>query len=90
MDGDVYTYQQQILDALAAHGLIPAPHSSPQQLRDAVRDLYKYEIRRLRGRLISGEFPKRDYAGLVVGLRRRYWLLSIPTELWVVGSGRDA
>ena len=55
MDGHVYTYQQQILDALAGHGLIPAPHSSPQQLRDAVRDLYKYEIRRLRGRLISGE-----------------------------------
>ena len=85
----MYTYQQQILEALAGHGLIPTSHSSPQQLRDAVRDLYKYEIRRLRGRLIAGEFPKRDYAGLVVSVRRRYWLLSIPTELWVIGSNRD-
>jgi hypothetical protein len=86
----VYTYQQQILDALAGHGVVPTARSSPQQLRDAVRDLYKYEIRRLRDRLIAGEFPKRDYAGLVVALRRRYWLLSIPTELWVVESGRGA
>jgi hypothetical protein len=85
----VYTYQQQILETLAEHGLIPTSRSSPEQLRDAVRDLYKYEIRRLRDRLIAGEFPKRDYAGLVVALRRRYWLLSIPTQLWVVGSGRD-
>ncbi len=84
MDGRVFTYHQQVLDALAGHGLIPTTRTSPQQLRDAVRDLYKYEIRRLRERLIAGEFPKRDYAGLVVTLRQRYWLLSIPMELWTV------
>jgi hypothetical protein len=78
----VFTYHQQVLDALATHGLIPTPETSPQRLRDALRDLYKYEIRCLRDRLIAGEFPKRDYAGLVVNLRRRYWLLSVPTELW--------
>ena len=54
----------------------------PQQLRDAVRDLYKYEIRRLRGRLIAGEIARKDYAGHVVSLRTRYWLLSVPIELW--------
>ena len=38
-------YYQQILDELAGHGLIPRPDTPPQLLRDAVRDLYKYEIR---------------------------------------------
>ena len=78
----VYTYHQQILDQLASHGLIPLADTPPQQLRDAVRDLYKYEIRRLRGRLIAGEIARKDYAGHVVSLRTRYWLLSVPIELW--------
>jgi hypothetical protein len=81
----VFTYHQQILDDLASHGLVPRADTPPQQLRDAVRDLYKYEIRRLRGRLIAGEIFKPDYAGHVVALRKRYWLLSIPTELWMSG-----
>ncbi len=79
----MYTYHGHVLDALAAHGLIPTGATSPQQLRDALRDLYKYEIRRLRDRLIAGEFPKQDYAGRVVALRQRYWLLSVPTQLWL-------
>jgi hypothetical protein len=80
---DTYTYHQQILDELARHGLAPLPTSSPQQLRDAVRDLYKYEIKRLRHDYLAGRIPKREYAGHVVELRKRYWLLSIPTGLWV-------
>jgi hypothetical protein len=79
---NVYTYQPEVVDALARHGLAPRADTPPQQLRDAVRELYKYEIRRLRDRLIAGEIIKRDYAGHVVHLRRRYWLLSVPTELW--------
>ena len=82
----MFTYHRQILDELAGHGLIPGPTTSPQQLRDAVRDLYKYEIRRLRGRLLEGQIRKPDYAGHVVALRKRYWLLSIPTQLWVRSS----
>ena len=78
----MYTYRQQILDELAGHGLIPRPNTPPQSLRDAVRDLYKYEIRRLRDRLIAGEILKRDYAGHVVALRKRYRVLSIPMALW--------
>lgn len=75
-------YHQQIVDELARHGLVPRPETSPGRLRDAVRDLYKYEIRRLKARLLAGEIPKIEYAGHVIELRRRYWLLSIPTELW--------
>lgn len=82
MNVGVYTFRQQVLDTLAGHGLVPTPDTSPQRLRDALRELYKYEIRRLRDRLIAGEFAKRDYSGLVIGLRRRYWLLSVPVQLW--------
>ena len=80
---DTYVYHQQILDELARHGLQPTATSPPQQLRDAVRDLYKFEIRRLRDAYIDGRFPKAEFAGRVVELRKRYWLLSIPTELWL-------
>jgi hypothetical protein len=84
----VYTYHQEVLDGLASHGLIPRADTAPGQLRDAVRDLYRYEIRALRDRLIAGEFPKHEYAGRVVALRQRYWLLSVPLPLWVTpGSG---
>jgi hypothetical protein len=83
----MYVYHQRVLDELARHGLKPLPSTSPQQLRDAVRDLYKFEIKRLRGDLLAGKFRKQDYAGYVVELRKRYWLLSVPTELWVVGNG---
>ena len=75
-------YKALVLDELARHGLRPGPDTPPQLLRDAVRDLYKYEIKRLRSRLLAREFPKGEYAPRVVDLRRRYPLLSVPTELW--------
>jgi hypothetical protein len=78
----VFEYRAEILDELARHGLRPLPSTTPQRLRDAVRDLYKYEIRRLKTRLLAGEFAKAEYAGKVVDLRRRYVVLSIPTQLW--------
>jgi hypothetical protein len=83
----VYVYKSEILDELARHGLRPLPDTGPQQLRDAVRDLYKYEIRRLKARLLAGEFPKQAYAGKVIELRRQYVLLSIPLQLWTRNAG---
>lgn len=79
----MYVYHQQVLDELARHGLKPLPTTSPERLREVVRDLYKYEIRRLRGEVLARRIRKQDYAGHVVELRKRYWLLSIPTALWV-------
>lgn len=79
-----YAYQPEILAELALHGLQPRSDTRPQLLRDAMRDLYKYEIKVLRLRLLAEEFPKQEYAGRVIELRRRYPLLSIPTELWTV------
>jgi hypothetical protein len=83
----VYVYRSEILEELARHGLRPLADTSPRQLRDAVRDLYKYEIRRLKSRLLSGEFRKQDYAGKVIELRQRYVILSIPTDLWARNTG---
>ena len=78
-----YTYRAEVLEELARHGLCPGPSTGPDPLRDAVRDLYKYEIKRLRGELLAGAFPKSEYASKVVALRERYPLLSIPTALWI-------
>jgi len=51
-------------------------------VREALNDLYRYEIRRLRRRLLAGDFPKADYSDHVIALRKQYWLLSIPVERW--------
>ena len=80
----MYSYRPEILDELAGHGLSPRPDTHPQQLRDAVRELYKYEIRRLKGRLLAQEFQKSEYAGRVIELRRRYIVLSIPLDRWTM------
>jgi hypothetical protein len=76
-------YPPAILEQLATHGLVPRPDTPPRQLRDAVNDLYRHEIRRLRDRCRAGEFPSSELAGQVVQLRRRYLLLSIPLDRWV-------
>jgi hypothetical protein len=80
---DTYAYHPEILEELAGHGLKPRPTSPPAQLRDAVRELYKYEIKRLRGELLAGRFLKSEYAGHIIELRKRYWVLSVPTHLWM-------
>jgi hypothetical protein len=78
----VFRYRPEVLDALADHGLRPRPETTPDALRDAVNGLYRYEIRRLRRRLLAGEFPKAEYIGRVIELRKKYFLLSIRRELW--------
>ena len=80
----IYTYHPRVLAELARHGLRPQPETSPVRLRDAVRDLYKYEIKVLRARLLAGGIERRNYSAEVVELRKRYPLLSIPTERWTV------
>ena len=82
----MFRYRAQILEELTTHGLVPLGSTSPERLREVVRDLYKYEIRRLRERLLAGDIERRHYASHVVDLRRRYWLLSIPTQLWLEGE----
>lgn len=83
------TYHPHVLDALAAHGLVPRPDTTPRTLRDAVNDLYRHEIRVLRDRCRAGDIPVKALAGEVVILRRRYLLLSTPLALWTVAAPPD-
>lgn len=79
----LFDYDEDILAALARHGLVPLPTTAPQQLRDAVRDLYRYEIRALRRALLAGTIERRNYADHVIALRKRYWVLSVPLAAWI-------
>jgi hypothetical protein len=78
-----YRYRPDILTALLEHGLKPLPTTSPDQVRLALRDLYRFEIRRLRDRLVRGDIPKAGYADRVVELRHKYPLLSLPVRFWL-------
>ena len=77
-----FEYDAQILETLAGHGLVPLPTTTPERLRDALRDLYRYEIRELRQSLLAGRIERRNYADHVIQLRKRYWLLSLPLQHW--------
>ena len=77
-----WTYPDELRDALLNFGLAPRPDTPPRFVRDQLSDLYRYEIRGLRGRLRGGEFPKADYVGRVVGLRKKYWPLALTPEQW--------
>ena len=77
------SYRPEVLDELAIHGMVPKPCTRPDLIRDYLSDLYRYEIRKLKRRLLAGEFPKQEYLARVVELRIRYPLLSIPVQLWM-------
>lgn len=81
-------YKRTVLDELAAHGLSPRPDTRPALLHKQIHDLYLHEIRALRDRCKAGEFPRRELAGHVVALRRRYALLSTPLQEWFAADGR--
>jgi hypothetical protein len=75
-------YRPEVLEELARHGLHPGPTTSPGILREQINDLYRIEIRKLRDRCRAGEFSTQDLPALVVNLRKRYVLLSIPITQW--------
>ena len=80
----MYRYRPDVLAALLVHGVIPTPHSKPERVREYVRDLYKYEIRRLRERYLRREFPKAEYSVRVDALRRQYPVLALRATDWVL------
>lgn len=77
-----YAWDPEMLAALAPLGVRPEPRTPPALVKDYVTDLYQYELRRLRDRLVKGEVAKASYAGLVAAIRPRYWMLSIPSAEW--------
>ena len=79
----VFKYREQVLAGLAQHGLRPTPATAPARVREALLDLYKYEIKVLRAQVVDGRIERGAYAGRVLTLRKRYWLLSLPVAEWV-------
>jgi hypothetical protein len=79
-----FQYRPDVLDQLAAHGVRPAPATRPAAVFRYLNDLYRYELRVLRARLRERAFPKSEYAGRVVALRRKYPLVSVHPSEWTV------
>jgi hypothetical protein len=82
-DGGPYRYRADVLARLWAHGVQPSPRTRPELVREFVRDLYKYEIRQLRERMLRNEFPRETYARRVDELRRQYPVLALRARDWV-------
>jgi len=78
-----YRYRTEVLERLLAHGLQPTPTTSPDRVREFLNDLYRYELRRLRDRLVRREIPRAGYYDRVVELRIRYSLLSMRAWEWI-------
>jgi hypothetical protein len=72
-----FRYRADVLEQLLGHGVRPTPHTRPELVREFVRDLYRYEIRALRARMLRREFPKAEYSARVSGLRDRYPVLAL-------------
>jgi hypothetical protein len=81
-EGVPYEYAPEALEVLAGHGLRPGPDTRPAVVREALSDLYRFEIRRLKRRLLAGGIEKARYSDHVIELRKQYWLLSVPVERW--------
>ena len=81
--GERVRYRAVVLEQLLVHGVRPNEDTRPELVRDFVRDLYKYEIRRLRERYLRQEFPKIEYASRVDELRRRYPVLALQSREFI-------
>jgi hypothetical protein len=72
-----YRYRADVLDQLSRHGIQPTSSSRPEVVHEFVSDLYRFELRRLRDRLVRKQIPKVGYYDRVVELRRKYPLVSL-------------
>jgi hypothetical protein len=81
-----YIYDNEVARQLEAHGIRPAGTTSPHVVREYLSDLYRYELRRLKARLLRQEFARASYFDRVVDLRMRYRLLSIPVRRWLTAA----
>jgi hypothetical protein len=79
-------YRDTVLAELARHGVVPRDETPPAFIHEFINDLYLYEIRKLRARLLAGEIPKNEYAAHVERLRNRYPVLSLPVRYWREGE----
>lgn len=78
-----YRYRVAVIEQLWRHGVHPTPQTRPELVHEFVNDLYRFELRRLRDRLVRKEIPKLGYYDRVVELRRRYPLVSLKPAQWL-------
>lgn len=78
-----FSYRPDVLAVLWSHGVQPTGSTRPELVHEFVSDLYRYELRRLRDRLLQHEFPKTEYYGRVLELRRRYQIISTKPAGWL-------
>jgi hypothetical protein len=88
-EAERFRYRPDVFEHLLRHGVRPTDRTSPQLVRNFVRDLYKYEIRALRDRYLRREFPKIEYAGRVEALRLRYPVLALQPREFVEPGTSD-
>lgn len=78
-----YLYRAGILEELLRHAVRPASTTRPELVHEFVSDLYRHRLRRLRDRLLAGEFPKHQYFGRVVELQKEYRIISMRPADWI-------
>jgi hypothetical protein len=78
----VWTYPPELVEGLAAVGVTATPDTPPAVTRDRADDRYRDELRQLRARLLAGEFDRPRYLDLIIALRRRFWVLTLPLPAW--------
>ena len=78
-----YRYRVAVIEQLWRHGVHPTPRTRPELVHEFVNDLYRFELRRLRDRLVRKEIPRLGYYDRVVELRRRYPLVSLKPAQWL-------
>jgi hypothetical protein len=78
-----YRFRPDVLKQLERHGVRPTSATRPELVHEFVSDLYRYELRRLRDRLVRHEIAKAGYFERVVALRRQYPLVSLKPHEWL-------
>lgn len=73
----MFRYRTDVLAQLATHGIRPTVETPPDVVHELVSDLYRYELRRMRDRLLRREFARTEYFVRILELRRRYPLVSL-------------
>ena len=84
-----FRYRESVVNQLMGHGIKPDEETPPELVHDYMNDLYRYEIRRLRERLLSGLIAKAEYADHVLSLRNRYPVLGLPLRFWTEEASQD-
>ena len=77
-----WSYPEELLAALVRLGLAPTASTAPLVVRDALNDLYRYELRRLRDNFLAGKLQKPEFLAAVIALRKKYWPLTLQPDAW--------